>query len=428
MRVARASLSLTMLALFLTVTIATPHLASHDSGLIHPLLSVKSDSQSVWRHLQVGAWGNQDSVGNLGVQAEIQTLSYNVSGPDEDAFWIGSILKNGAFIQFGYLLLSPGYYCLTAHVTANGTACTGVNDDVSPGDVRRFWAYFPNAQNVGEWYYGFGLSNSVGENNTWHLYSILPDNSNNWSFQMDGVSIYTLPFQAVPSASPAHFVAEKASGPDQQRLGPVEFRNLAYLGTDRQWHSTSSLTPIVGCGQGDTLPCDSAMPYGVAAIGVNDAMAGSNIPTPSTAHPIWIRHKACALYMTLSDNGGAGPAPLNVNVTAAPYYPQGYVRTDWWFGNGSYAPGNMTRTITYVSPGNYSLLVRALDSVGCLSEARGSVFVTQPATSSLVIFRSPLSVTSFVLIVALIAAIAPIMVLSRDGSLSDERDSPTVSI
>jgi hypothetical protein len=413
MRVARASMCLTILALFLTLTLAPPQLAAHDSGLIHPLLSVKIDSQSVWRHLQVGAWGNQDSIGSLGVQAEIQTQSYNVSGSDEDAFWIGSILKNGAFIQFGYLLLSPGYYCLTAHVSANGTACTGANDNVSPGDARWFWAYFPNSQKVDEWYYGFGLSNSAGANNTWHLYSIQPSDTNNWSFEMDGVSVYTLGFQAVPSSSPAHFVAEKASGPDQQRLGPVEFRNLAYLGDDGQWHGTSSLTPIVGCGEGDTIPCDSTMPYGVAAVGMNDALAGSNIPIPSTAHPIWSRREACSMVMTLIDNEETGPAPLNVNVTAAPYNPHGDVQTDWWFGNGSYAPGNMTRIITYESPGNYSLLVRGLDSVGCLSEAQGAVSVTQPGSSSLAILHTSLSVTSFVLLVALIAAVAPIMVLRR---------------
>jgi len=90
---------------------------------------------------------------------------------------------------------------------------------------------------------------------------------------MDGVTIYTTTFQSAPSSSPVHFVAEKAAGPDQQQLGPVEFRNLAYLSPDGLWHGTSSLTPIVGCGEGDSAPCNLAIPYGVAAVGANDIVA-----------------------------------------------------------------------------------------------------------------------------------------------------------
>jgi hypothetical protein len=320
---------------------------------------------------------------------------------------------NAAFIQFGYLLLSPGYYCLTAHVTPNATICTGIDDTVTVGDARWFWAYFPNAQKVDEWYYGFGLSNSAGTNGTWHLYSILPEETGNWSFEMDGVTLYSTGFPSAPSSSPAHFVAEKAAGPDQQQLGPVEFRDLAYLGADGSWHGTASLTPIVGCGEGDA-PCNLAIPYGVASVGANDVIAGSNVPTPPTNQPIWSRQASCAMYMTLTDNGGTGPAPLNVNVTAAPHASHGNVRTDWWFGNGSYATGNSSRTVTYDSPGNYTLLVRGLDSVGCLSEARSTVSVMQAGASG----SSPTSSTSvprtsFILIVALVASVAPIMALRR---------------
>ena len=414
MRVARTSICVALLALFLTATLATPNSSTNQPRYIQPLLSVKNDSPTAWHHLQVGAWGNQDSVGNLGVQAEIETRSYNVSNSAEDAFWIGNVLSNGAFIQFGYLLLSPGYYCLTAHVTSNSTTCTGIDDTVSIGDARWFWAYFPNAKNIGEWYYEFGLRNSAGINATWHLYSILPSNSGDWSFQMDGVTIYTTTFQSAPSSSPVHFVAEKAAGPDQQQLGPVEFRNLAYLSPDGLWHGTSSLTPIVGCGEGDSAPCNLAIPYGVAAVGANDIVAGSNVTTPSTNQPIWSRQAACTLYMTLTDNGGTGPAPLNVNVTAQPYAYHGSVRTDWWFGDGSYAPGNSSRTVTYDIPGNYSILVRDLDSVGCLSEARGTVSVVQPnPPGSVTATGSSVPQMSFFLVVALLASVAPVMVLRR---------------
>ena len=163
-----------------------------------------------------------------------------------------------------------------------------------------------------------------------------------------------------------------------------------------------------------TAPCNLAIPYGVAAVGVNDVLAGSNVPTPSTSQPIWSRQASCAMYMTLTDNEGTGPAPLSVNATAASHESHGDVRTDWWFGNGSYAPGNSTQTLTYNSPGNYTLLVRGLDSVGCLSEAKSTVLVMQPGLSG----SSPTSGTSvpgtsFVLVIALLASVAPLMVLRR---------------
>ena len=425
MRVASPSalMCVAMVALFLTVGLVTSHPFTHQLHSMEPLLSVKNDSKEAW-HLQVGAWGNQDSVGNLGVQTEIQTHSYNVSDSAEDAFWLGSILTDGAFIQFGYLILSPGYYCLAAHVTANTTVCAGVDDTVNVGDARWFWAYFPNAQKVDEWYYGFGLSNSAGLNGTWHLYSILPGESGDWSFEMDGVTIYSTIFPSTPSSSPAHIVAEKASGPDQQQLGPVEFRNLAYLGADGNWHGTASLTPIVGCGEGDA-PCNVAIPYGVAAVGANDVVAGSNVPPPSPSQPIWSRQAACSMYMTLTDNGGTGPAPLRVNLTAATHASHGNVRTDWWFGNGSYAPGNSNRTVTYSNPGNYTLLVRGLDSVGCLSEASGRVLVMQPGLSgSSLTYASSVPGMPFVLIVALMTSVAPITMLRRNQPPGSTRLEP----
>ena len=413
MLAARASLCVAVLALFLTATLATTYHTVAQTHYIHPLLSVSDDSTSAWHHLQVGAWGNQDSVGNVGVQAEIQTHTYDVSNSSEDAFWIGDILSNGAFIQFGYLLLSPGYYCLVAHVAAGATTCTGADDTISLGDARWFWAYFPNARNIGEWYYEFGLKNSAGMNSTWHLYSIIPTESGNWSFQIDGMTTYTTPFQYAPSSSPAHFVAEKAAGPDQQQLGPVEFRDLAYLDTSGLWHGTSSLTPIVGCGEGDTNPCNF-VPYGVAAVGANDVLAGSGVPTPPTAHAIWSRQTSCEMYMTLSDDEGAGPAPLNVSITTKSYAAHGSVRTDWWFGDGSFAPGDSSRTITYDTPGNYSILARDLDSVGCLSEARGAVLVMQPnLQNSVAPSVMGISRMSFILIVSLFTSIAPVMVLNR---------------
>ena len=122
---------------------------------LKPLRSV-NDSQASNQPVQVGAWGDAASVGNTGVQVEILTNSYNVSSQQEDAFWVGDVLSDGSFVQFGYLILPPGYYCLNAHITENGTSCSGAEDNVVFSDARWFWAYFPNAQVVDDWYYGFG--------------------------------------------------------------------------------------------------------------------------------------------------------------------------------------------------------------------------------------------------------------------------------
>lgn len=55
--------------------------------------------------VQVGAWVDEASVGNSGVQIEIQTNSYRVSSGQDDAFWVGDVLGDGSFVQFRYLIM-----------------------------------------------------------------------------------------------------------------------------------------------------------------------------------------------------------------------------------------------------------------------------------------------------------------------------------
>ena len=325
--------------------------------------------------VQVGAWGDEGSVGNSGVQVEIETNTYNVSSQQDDAFWVGDLLRDGSFVQFGYLLMPPGYYCLSAHVTESGTLCSGTSGNVGFSDARWFWSYFPNAQVVDDWYYGFGAANSAGSNETWHLYSIQPRASSNWSFVMDGVTVYSSIFPSTSSTSPAHLVAEKASGAYLSQLGPVEFRDLAYLGNDSLWHATSSLTPIDECGAADNNPCSVSTAYGVEPVGPNAVIAGSSVSMPDPGQFVWERQSICTLGTRLLSSGAAGDAPLNVTLIDSVSAPQGSVRTDWWFGDGSHLAGETNRTVTYRSPGNYTPVVRVLDSIGCLSEASENVSV-----------------------------------------------------
>lgn len=397
MRAAQLSLCVAMMALFPSVNMFTPHgfvnhtNDSRPAAFPAPLLSV-NDSQTTGHHVQIGAWANEDSVGNAGVQVEILTNSYNASG--QDAFWVGDVLSNGAFVQFGYSILPQGYYCLSGHVAYNGTGCMGIADNVGFSDARWFWEYFPNMQMVGDWYYGFGPANSAGMNGTWHLYSIQPTASATWSFQLDDMTVYSTNFPSSVSSAAAHVVAEKAAGSYLTQLGPVEFRNLAYLGNDTLWHGTSSLSPIDGCGYGDSLPCNMIIPYGVAAVRANDIVAGSNVSAPVVDQPIWVRQSSCSVNATLTGAAEVGTAPLNVTFIESVSASSGNVSTDWWFGDGSYQHGNSSQTVTYRNPGNYTPFVRVLDSAGCLSEATGSVSVAAPNTTTVVgtIVVSPLAV------------------------------------
>ena len=410
MRPPRLSSCLLLTALFLSATLLVPYsiqmnawrpvsgvgwpngFGTRDTGaflhkqerlrFLKPLQSV-NDSQALTQPVQVGAWGDAGSVGNTGVQVGILTNSYNVSGEQEDAFWVGDVLSDGSFVQFGYLILPPGYYCLTAHLTANGTSCSGTGENVALSDARWFWAYFPNAQVVDDWYYGFGPANSVGSNSTWHLYSILPTGSGDWSFVMDGVTVYSSTFPSNPSTSPAHLVAEQSSGPYLSQLGPVEFRDLAYLANDGLWHGASSLSLIDGCGAAADGSCSVSNAYGVESAGPNDVIAGSNVPTPAGGQLVWERQSACTLGTNLSTVGQVGDAPLNVTFIDSVSSPQGSFRTDWWFGDGLHDAGSLNQTVTYQTPGNYTPLVRVLDSMGCLSEASGEVSVAAANGSTL---------------------------------------------
>ena len=418
LRPAHLSSCLILMALFLFATLLIPHsiqakvwrpaagegepnaFVSHDAEdsfrkesqlrFLKPLQSV-NDSQALNQPVQVGAWGDAGSVGNTGVQVEIQTNSYNVSSGQEDAFWVGDVLTDGSFAQFGYLILPRGYYCLNAHITENGTSCSGTEDNVEFSDARWFWAYFPNAQVVGDWYYGFGPASSAGSNSTWHLYSISPSASGDWSFVMDGVTVYSSNFPSIPSTSPAHLVAEQSSGSSLSQLGPVEFRDLAYLGNDSLWHGASSLSLIDGCGAAADGSCSVSSAYGIESAGPNDVIAGSSVPMPTGGQLVWERESICTLGTNLSTIGQVGDAPLNVTFIDSVSSPQGSFRTDWWFGDGSREAGSLNQTVTYQTPGNYTPLVRVLDSAGCLCEASGEVSVAAANNSTFGTATAPAS-------------------------------------
>ena len=152
--------------------------------------------------LQVGAWGDDASRGNSGIAANIRTHVYSVSADYGNSFWVGDILANGGFIQFGYQLSSPGYYCLNGEIVGVQTICQGSADTIGNNDARWFWQYWPNPNTI-DFYSGIGSANSAGPDGSWHLYQILPNEENGWTFVLDGKTVSSINnFQWAPSRDP----------------------------------------------------------------------------------------------------------------------------------------------------------------------------------------------------------------------------------
>lgn len=233
-------------------------------------------------NLQVGAFGDALSIGNLGVRAEIRTHVYNGSGIGVDAFWVGDILDNGAFVQFGYLISEKGTYCTYGLMDLGTTfSCLDGVIEVNASVALWGWEYWPNG--TGSRYY-FGAGALSGSNGTWHLYSIVPNSGGEWIFLLDDQQVSNATFPSTMSRDEAVVAAEKvASSTTPGPLGPVEFRNLSYLKQDG-WHAVSALTAIVNCG---VNPNCIPIPYGVAILGPNHVIAGSSIPQPKDGTLLW---------------------------------------------------------------------------------------------------------------------------------------------
>jgi len=278
--------------------------------LVLALVPLSSGSPS-WYSLQVGAVGDAAGNGNMGVSVQIQTNIYAVRKPDiSDSFWVADTLENGAFIQLGYQI-EPGYFCLRGIVSPGNQSCTGGVGMVGDSDARWFWQYWPDTRGS-VYYYGKGSAGSVGSNGEWHTYTILPDSSHGWGFDLDGKQIDQIDVPCAPSNSPPYVVAEKLTFSTQPgNLGPVQFKNLQYLdptGNVFSWHNSTSFSILTGCGVGAQCLHDSN--YGVtlqgstliAGSGQNNQSAGSTLlETLGVLPDSWLE----VLTVTLSAAGAS---------------------------------------------------------------------------------------------------------------------------
>lgn len=234
-------------------------------------------------NLQVGANVDVGLFGSMGVRAEIRLHIYHVSPLESDAFWVGAILNGGAFIQFGYELNTAGSYCSSGEVDPGTSFSCSIGVQFANGsEPLWFWEYFPE-NSSSHFYFGQGSLGSSGVNGSWHLYSIIPNSQSEWGFLLDGHQVSGASFPTTISRS-IFVVAEKITGSTQPGpLGPVEFRNLAYLKPDG-WHFVSALYAIVGCGaNSDCIPIS----YGVCLEGANHFIAGTSIIQPLRGQTLW---------------------------------------------------------------------------------------------------------------------------------------------
>jgi len=247
------------------------------------LTSAATGSAQTQYSPQVGAWGDDASRNNSGVRVEIRTHIYQAHQSDFDYFWVGNNLNNGAFIQFGYGY-EPGYFCLKGVLKEDWFTCQGGSDHIGSSDARWQWQYWPDAYRH-EFYYEIGPAGSVGMDGTWHVYSIMPNVRNGWTFVLDGQPVGSVPFQWTLSKERAFVVAEKVTSSEPfGNLGPVEFRDLAYL-KNGGWHTVDSLFFLKGCAVNTN--CSIGIPYGVALQGANHIVAGSEIQTQGTNGLLW---------------------------------------------------------------------------------------------------------------------------------------------
>ena len=232
---------------------------------------------------QVGALGDNISTGNKGVSVEIRTHTYYAPPKDFQYFWVGDTLDNGVFIQFGYIY-EPGYYCLKGQWVSAKFTCTSKSESIGGSDARWEWQYWPNGTGK-NFFYEKGPANSAGLNGTWHRYSIQPNAAGVWSFLFDGQEVSHFSETWARSKSVAYFMAEKGSNATTLgQLGPVEFRNLAYL-KDDGWHNVTRLYARVTCSVNTN--CNINNPYGVMSEGSGHVIAGSGIHQPKDLEPIW---------------------------------------------------------------------------------------------------------------------------------------------
>jgi hypothetical protein len=227
-------------------------------------------------YFEIGANGDDGSKGNVGVRVEIRTHSYfghvyvaaNGENRTTDSFVIGEPFSDGSVIYFGYYLYDEHAQWSWQRLSSSGL----VEEE------------------------GVGVVDSVEPNSTWHSYSIVYDSlttfaQRTWDFILDssqvGLTQQTIDESKASTGSVLVF-GEKITNNILNNivLGPVEFRNLAYLNSGG-WHDIASLRARVNCLNKPNTKCDVEFPYGVSELGANHIIVGMGMPNHTDGDLLW---------------------------------------------------------------------------------------------------------------------------------------------
>ena len=246
--------------------------------------SLTASSSQQATSVKVGAWGDDASRNNLGVEAQIQTHAYDSYPTTLDYFWVGDFLANGAFIQFGYSL-QIGEQCLRGASITGKFNCLGATQIIFASDARWEWQYWPNRY-ASDFYYEIGPEGSAGVNGTWHRYMIQPGPARTWDFIIDGQVVANSNFTESRSTDPALIVAERSPATNvSYPLGPVAFKELGYFDGEL-WKRTDTLIALNSCQTSAACPANS---YGSVAPSADSVIAGSNVPNSADGSLLWTR-------------------------------------------------------------------------------------------------------------------------------------------
>ena len=244
--------------------------------------SLTATSSQLSATVKVGAWGDDSSRNNFGVEAQIQTHAYDAYPNTLDYFWVGDLLANGAFIQFGYSL-QTGLTCLRGTSIGGEFTCLGATQIIFGSDARWEWQYWPNRY-ASDFYYEIGPEGSAGTNSTWHQYTIEAGLKRTWSFIIDGQPVVVSNFTESQSTGPILVVAERSPTANvSYPLGPAEFKGLAYFDGET-WRLSNSLISLNSCATTPDCPPNS---YGSTALNAGVIIAGSNVPISPDGSLLW---------------------------------------------------------------------------------------------------------------------------------------------
>jgi hypothetical protein len=236
--------------------------------------ALATSAQGIY-YLEIGADGDSGSQNNIGVRAEIRTHVYNgslyedASGEEHvgDVFVVAEPFSDGSIMYFGYYLYS--------------------------GHAQWSWQRLGSDGRVEDG--GVGSVGAVEPNGTWHTYSIVRESQmalaqGTWNFVLDnnyvGFTQQTID-ERKATTGPVFVMAEKVTVDTTEFvLGPVEFRNLAYLKSDG-WHPVASLRVRAYCSNKPAGRCNIDYPYGVSELGANHIIAGSGMPRHANGELLW---------------------------------------------------------------------------------------------------------------------------------------------